>query len=62
MDIETLPYRAIGNEFAKFTEAADKTLTQRLFICLLPAFRPSEPRNEQRGKNKEKKNTKHLFV
>jgi len=35
-----LPYLAVGNEFAKFTEAADKTLTQRLLYVSSPAREP----------------------
>jgi hypothetical protein len=41
-------------ELARFEQAADKTLTQRLLICLLPAFHPFGLRNEQRDKNNKK--------
>ena len=40
MGIETLPYRAGNFEFARFEQAADKTLTQRLLYVSPPARNP----------------------
>ena len=42
MDIEHCLTVRMDVELARFEQAADKTLTQRLlYICLSPAFRPS---------------------
>ena len=41
MDIDNCLTLRMLSEFARFTRAADKTLTQRLLYVSSPAFRPS---------------------